>query len=152
MFIGMNNEAIPYSRGVGTSLPSLWGPTMEHVPDCVYVFWTKRLISRQGSWTATLTLLCSSPSHYYCQTNSTRSLPPHCHFHLHLSLLGNLPPTPAPSTNYRLAMCVAVWSNLPDKASTSANSKGSKIETFLITQGHPDKCQRRSIIWHLIDL
>jgi hypothetical protein len=43
-------------------------------------------------------------------------------------------------------MRVAVWSDSPNEASTGAISKGGEIETFLITQGRPDKHQCRSIM------
>ncbi len=46
-------------------------------------------------------------------------------------------PAPAPSTHYRLAMCVAAWSESPGEASTGTLSRGGNIVTFEISPGRP---------------
>ncbi len=53
--------------------------------------------------------------------------------------LDDHPPAPLLSTYYRLAMCVADWSESPSKASTGTLSRGGGIVTFEIMPGHPDK-------------
>jgi hypothetical protein len=48
-------------------------------------------------------------------------------------------PAPLPSTHYRLAVWVAVWSKSPGEASTGTLSREGNIVKVEITPGRPDK-------------
>ncbi len=54
-------------------------------------------------------------------------------------LMDDHPLAPLPLTYYRLAMCVAAWSESPSEASTGTLSRGVDIVTFKISPGRPNK-------------